>query len=185
MYIRIIISNFPGNLIIISQFHSFFSLFFQFFKFWSFLGHFFIPQTPGVPKLFGYGARFIPGAPEMSASLKKLLHDTFFPCQLCKNPDMVIFTILGHFGGPLGRWALTWGLPRRLHMVPNFSLLAHTSFLYNWIIFRHKSSYKRRKISCSVKIILKTSILSDFDHFMGSQHFLCTHKSQILFTNVQ
>ena len=41
------------------------------------------------------------------------------------------------------------------------------------------------KISCSVKIILKTSILSDFDPFMGSQQFLCTHKSQILFTNVQ
>ena len=28
-------------------------------------------------------------------------------------------------------------------------------------------------------------ILSDFDPFMGSQQFLCTHKSQILFTNVQ
>jgi len=91
---------------------------------------------------------------------------------------MVIFTILGRFGGPLGRWALTWGLPRRLHMVPNFSLLVHTSFLYNWIIFRHKSSYKHRKISCSVKIILKTSFLSDFDPFMGSQQSLCTLKAK-------
>ena len=50
---------------------------------------------------------------------------------------------------------------------------------------RHTSGYKRRKISCSVKIILKTSILSDFDPFVGCQQFLCTHKSQILFTNVQ
>ena len=39
------------------------------------------------------------------------------------------------------------------------------------------------KIFCSVKIILK--ILSNFDPFMGSQQFLCMHKSQILFTNVQ
>ena len=102
MYNRIIISNFPRNLIIISQFLSFFSLFFQFFKFWSFLGHLLTPQTPGVPKLFYYGAGFIPGVPEMSASFKKLLLDNFFPCQQCKNPDMVIFTILGHFGGLQG-----------------------------------------------------------------------------------
>jgi len=91
---------------------------------------------------------------------------------------MVNFTILGHFGGPLGRQALTWGLPRRLHMVPNFSLLAHTRFLYNWIIYRHKSSYKCRKISCSVKIILKTSFLSDFDPFMGFQQSLYTRKAK-------
>ena len=81
MYNRIIISNFPRNLIIISQFLSFFSLFFQFFEFWSFLGHLLTPQTPGVPKIFDYGAGFIPGVPEMSASFKKLLLDNFFPCQ--------------------------------------------------------------------------------------------------------
>ena len=44
---------------------------------------------------------------------------------------------------------------------------------------------KSRKISCSVKIILKTSISSDFDPFMGSQLFLCMHKSQIWFIIVQ
>ena len=96
----------------------------------------------------------------------------------------LLWSFLGRFGASEG-WALIWGVPRRLHMVPTFSMLAHTSFLYNWIIFGHKSGYKCRKISCSVKIIMKTSILSDFDPFMGSQQFLCTHKSQILFTNVQ
>ena len=56
---------------------------------------------------------------------------------------MAIFTILGHFGGLLvgglshgaSRGVGShMGVPRRLHMVPNFSILAHTSFLYNWKI---------------------------------------------------
>ena len=67
-------------------------------------------------------------------------------------------------------------------LAPRVSPYLH---IYNWILFRHKSGYKRRKISCSVKIILKTSFLSDFDPFMGSQLFLCMHKSQIWFINVQ
>ena len=45
MYNRIIISNFPQNLIIISQFLSFFSLFFQFFNF----GHFRTISYPPDP----------------------------------------------------------------------------------------------------------------------------------------
>merc|ERR1712015_155162 len=78
MYNRIIISNFPRNLIIIYQF--FFLLFFQFFNF----GHFrtiSYPPDPWVPKIFYFGVGFIPGVPEMSASFKKLLCDNFFSCQ--------------------------------------------------------------------------------------------------------
>merc|ERR1712015_192240 len=78
MYNRIIISNFPRNLIIIYQY-----FFFSFFSFSILVisGPFFTRQTPGVPKIFNYGARFIPGVPEMSASFKKLLCDNFFSCQ--------------------------------------------------------------------------------------------------------
>merc|ERR1712015_227176 len=60
-------------------------------------------------------------------------------------------TLYGHFhyfgafwGASRGR-ALTWGVPRKLHIVPNFSILAQTSFLYNRIIFRYRSGYKHRK----------------------------------------
>jgi len=63
--------------------HYFFHFFHYSFSFSNF-GHFWAiflppPQTPGLPKLFGYGAAFIPGAPEMSASFKKLFHENFFP----------------------------------------------------------------------------------------------------------
>ena len=85
---------------------------------------------------------------------------------------------LGHF------WPF-WHTLSAPRVVEGLHICPQVTFLYNWIIFRHKSGYKCRRISCSVKIILKTSILSDFDPFMGSQQFLCTHKSQILFTNVQ
>jgi len=172
MYNRIIISNFPRNLIIISQFLSFFSLFFHFFKFWSYLGYLLTPPDPWGTHTFWLWSWIYPRSPWDVSQLQK-----------CKNPDMAIFTFshFSLFGGPLeGELS-----PKRLHMVPNFRILAHTSFLYNWMIFRHKSGYKCRKISCSVKIIQKTSILSDSDPFIISQQFLCKHKSQILFTNIK
>jgi len=130
--------------------------------------------------------------PSRTLTIELDLSQESLRCQpVSKNCFLTTFLVqkpwYGHFhyfaafwGASWGR-ALTWGVLRRLYMVPNFSILAHMSFLYNWIIFRHK----HRRISCSVKIILKTSIFSDFDPFMSSQQFLCTHKSQILLTNVQ
>ena len=50
MYNRIIISNFPQNLIVISQFFSFFFVIFSVFVILVIFGLFFYSQTPGGPK---------------------------------------------------------------------------------------------------------------------------------------
>jgi len=175
-YNRIIISNFPRNLIIFSQFLSFFLLFFQFFKIWSFLGHFLTPRPLRYPNFLTIELDLSQEYLRCQQASKNSFLTTFFHVNSTKTLLWSFSLFWGILGGSRG-WALTWGVPRRLHMVPNFSILAHTSFSYNWIIFRYKNGYKRRKISCSVKIIPKTSILSDFDPFMGSQQFLCIHKS--------
>ena len=108
MYNRIIISNFHWNLIIISQFLSFFCYFFSFLNFGPFWAIFWPPQIPGVPKLFGYGARFIPGAPEMSSSFKKLLHDNFF-LYLVQKPWYGHFHYFGAFwGASRGPWVIKY-----------------------------------------------------------------------------
>ena len=85
-----------------SLFLNFFHFFFIIFSvFWILVisGTFFTRQTPGVPKLFDYGAGFIPGAAEMSASLKKLLHDNFFSVSIVQKPWYGHFHYFGAFWG--------------------------------------------------------------------------------------
>ena len=96
----------------------------------------------------------------MSTSLKNYFK-TFFLTSIL----FCLFSLI------LGIFLPLWHTLSAPRVVDGLHISPHVTFLYNWIIFRHNSGYKHRKI-CSVKIILKTSFLSDFDPFMGFQQFL-------------
>ena len=125
MYNRIIIRNFPRSLIIISQFLLFFSLFFQFFKFSSFLGHFLTPRLLGYPSFLAMELDLSQEPLRCQPASKNCFMTIFFHVNSAKT---LIWSFSLLWGALQGRRALTWGVPRWLHMVPNFSILAHTSF---------------------------------------------------------
>ena len=128
MYNRIIISKVPQNLIIISQFLSFFVIIFSVFRILIIFGPFLDPQTLGVPKLFWLWCWIYPRSPWDVRLLQKTASWQLFSVSIVQKPWYGHFHYFGAFWGPLGGRALTWGVPRRLHMVPNFSISAHTSF---------------------------------------------------------
>ena len=96
MYNRIIISNFPQNLIVISQFFSFFFVIFSVFVILVIFGLFFYPQTPGGPKFL---------AMELNLSQAPLR------CQpASKNCFMITFFCVNSAKTLIWSFSLFWGI---------------------------------------------------------------------------
>jgi len=129
MYNKIIISNFSWNLIIISQFLSFFPLFFSVFQILVISRPFFDPPKPlGYPNFLTMQLDVSQESLRCQPASKNRFLTTFF-CVNSTKTLIWLFSLFWGVLGPLGGRAFMWGVPRKLHMVPNFSILARKSFL--------------------------------------------------------
>ena len=128
MYHRIIISNFLKTWSLFLNFFHFFIIF-SVFRILVISRPFVDPPDPWGTQTFWLWSWIYPRSPWDVSQLQKTASWQLFPMSIVQKPWYGHFHYLGAFSGPLGGRALTWGVLRRLHMVPKFSILAHTSFL--------------------------------------------------------
>merc|ERR1712212_1307445 len=123
MYNRIIISNFPRNLIIISQFFSFFFIIFSVFQILVIFGPFFNPPRPlGYPNILAMELDLSQEPLRCQPASKNCFMTTFFQVNSAKTLIWSFSLFWGILGASRGGRLSCGGVPRRLHMVPNFSI---------------------------------------------------------------